>query len=107
MFVPPLVGSISGVNVALTVFAAFIVSVQTAVPEQSPDHPTNVAPPKAVAMSVIVEPAVNCTELLLVPSGVTEQELPPWQVSPPGDDTTLPLPMAPRPPLMVAEKLSR
>ena len=43
-------------NVAVTAFAAVIVTLQLPVPEQAPDHPANFCPLPAVAVSVTTVP---------------------------------------------------
>ena len=47
-------------NVAVTVFATFMVTLQVVpVPEHAPDQPSNVAPESGVAVSVTTEPSVK------------------------------------------------
>jgi hypothetical protein len=68
-------------NVAVTACAAFIVSVQAAVPEQSPDQPENLEPRPGLALSVTEVPGPN----------VAEHTVP--QSIPAGVDVTLPVPL--------------
>ena len=46
----------AGVKVAVTPFAALIVTAQAPVPEQSPDQPAKVEPEPATALNVTIEP---------------------------------------------------
>jgi hypothetical protein len=50
------------VNVAVTLVAALIVTLQDVVPEQAPDHPVNVEPDAAAAARVTLIPLVNPCE---------------------------------------------
>jgi hypothetical protein len=70
------------VNVALTVAAAFIVTVQSPVPVQPPpDHPENDEPAEGEALNVTIAPCANAA-LHVVP-----------QLMPAGDEVTVPLPV--------------
>ena len=68
-------------KIAVTVVAAFIVTVQGPVPEHPPLHPTNVHPGKGVAVRVTTVPL----------SYDAEQVTP--QLIPPGLDVTVPRPV--------------
>jgi hypothetical protein len=50
------VAALALTNVAVTAFAAVIVTLQLPVPEQAPDHPANVCPLAAVGVSVTIVP---------------------------------------------------
>ncbi|TAJ20096.1 MAG: hypothetical protein EPO65_04830 [Dehalococcoidia bacterium] len=68
-------------NVAVTVFAASIVTTQLPVPVQAPDHPVNVEVASGVAVRVTEVPEPN----------VAEQSAP--QVIPAGAEVTVPRPV--------------
>ena len=63
-------------KVAVTLFAAFMVSVQVPVPEHAPDQPAKLELLPGVAVRVTTPPSVNCA---VVP-----------QAAPAGLDETLP-----------------
>ncbi len=77
--------SVSGiaVNVAVTLWALFIVIVQRPVPEHGPDQPEKLYPVEGEAVSVTTVPNVNATEQL------------PGQEIPLGELVTWPLPVMP------------
>jgi hypothetical protein len=61
------------VNVPVTEWSVPIVSVHVPVPEQSPDHPANVLPAAAVAVSVTCVPGARLTEQVApqsIPAGL-------------------------------------
>src|SRR5437773_2153917 len=79
----PVGGGPAPLKVALTAFAAFIVTVHVVVtPEQAPPQPPNVAPEAGVAVSVMLDPVA--TFALQVAAS------PPQSIPPP---VTLPLPL--------------
>jgi hypothetical protein len=51
--------AVDRLNVAVTAWLEFIVTVQLPVPEQAPDHPANVEPVFGVAVSVTAVPAAK------------------------------------------------
>jgi hypothetical protein len=69
-----------GLNVALTLSALFIATVQVPVPEQAPDQPANVCPEEGEAVRITVVPNENATEQV------------PGQEMPEGELVTVPLP---------------
>jgi hypothetical protein len=69
------------VNVAVTVLAAFKVTIQDAVPVHAPDHPVNVDPVEATAESITAVPPVK----------TYEQTFP--QLMPTGEEVTVPTPV--------------
>ncbi len=71
----------TGLNVAPTLWAPFIASVQVPVPEQGPDQPAKLYPEEGEAVSVTVVPKVNAAEQAL------------GQEMPVGELVTLPLPL--------------
>jgi hypothetical protein len=80
----PFIDSVSvcivGVNVAVTLRAVFISTVQLPVPEHAPDHPANVFPGLGAAVSVTTAPALNADVHV------------PGQLIEPGADDTVPPP---------------
>ena len=73
----------SAANVAVTLFAAFIVSEQLPVPEQAPDQPEKPYPLEGEAVSVTPVPYPNVVEQV------------PGQEIPEGELVTVPLPLTP------------
>jgi hypothetical protein len=73
----------SGVNVAVTLFAAFIVRLQLPVPEQAPDQPENPYPLEGAAVRVTPVPYEYVVEQV------------PGQEMPEGELVTVPLPLTP------------
>ena len=71
----------SDANVAVTLWALFIVTVQAPVPEQAPDQPVNLYPRAAAGVSVTLVPEVNAAEQV------------PGQEMPEGELVTVPLPL--------------
>jgi hypothetical protein len=66
-----------GVNVAVTDLAAFMVSMQVPVPEQSPLHPVNTDPESAAAVNVTDSPWSNAAVQVvpqLIPDGTLVTE---------------------------------
>src|SRR5262249_8824546 len=64
---------VTAANVAVTAFAALMVTVQFPVPVQAPLQPENVPPEPGVAVSVTVVPELNDAEHVvgqLIPAGV-------------------------------------
>jgi hypothetical protein len=83
---PPVILTVSGsveANVAVTLLAAFIVSVQPPVPEQAPDQPEKPYPLEGAAVRVTPVPYENAAEQV------------PGQEMPEGELVTVPLPLTP------------
>ena len=84
-FLPGTLGAV--VNVAVTLFAAFIVTEQVVeAPVQAPPHPLNVAPVSGVAVNVIVDPEAWLTVQVVSP----EPQLMPPPVTVPSPVTETP-----------------